>query len=125
MSRDTEPVVESWYEDLETGRRFEVVDFDEDDAEVEIRYLDGDTETIDLDEWYELDLEQLEPPEEWDDTGDAGAQAVEAAEVEEEEEEEEDKPKRGNRRRVLHEDDDEEDAADEWNDDGDRWGDDD
>jgi hypothetical protein len=67
MSRDTEPVVNTWYEDLETGRQFAVVDVDEDEAVVEIQYEDGDTEDIDLDEWYELDLELIESPEDWDD----------------------------------------------------------
>ena len=106
MSRDTEPVVASWYEDLETGRHFEVVDFDEDDAVVEIQYDDGDTDEIDLDEWYELDLEPVEPPEAWRaGAGDEDSAKTDYAGAEPKEEEED--LTRGPRRRVLEEEEDE------------------
>lgn len=64
MSRDNEPVVDNWYENLESGRKFEVTDIDEDNGMIEIQYLDGDTAELDLDEWYELELEAIEAPEE-------------------------------------------------------------
>ncbi len=64
MSRDNEPIVDHWFENLESGRKFEVTDIDEDNGMIEIQYLDGDTAELDLDEWYELELEAIEAPEE-------------------------------------------------------------
>ncbi|OGI51406.1 MAG: hypothetical protein A3E57_04800 [Candidatus Muproteobacteria bacterium RIFCSPHIGHO2_12_FULL_60_33] len=66
-----EPVVGAFYEDLEeNGRTFEVLAFDENDGTIEVRYSDGTTDEIDLDDWYGMDLEQLESDEEEDDTDD-------------------------------------------------------
>lgn len=59
-----EPVVGAFYEDREEdGRTFEVTAFDENDGTIEIQYGDGTTEEIDLDDWYGMDLEQLESDE--------------------------------------------------------------
>lgn len=66
-----EPVVGAFYEDLEEdGRTFEVVAFDENDGMIEIQYSDGTTDEIDLDDWYGMDLEQLESEEDDDDKDD-------------------------------------------------------
>ncbi len=66
-----EPVVGAFYEDLEEdGRTFEVLAFDENDGTIEIQYGDGTTDEIDLDDWYGMDLEQLESDED-DDEDDA------------------------------------------------------
>ena len=63
-----EPVVGAFYEDREEdGRTFEVTAFDENDGTIEIQYSDGTTDEIDLDDWYGMDLEQLESEED-DDT---------------------------------------------------------
>ncbi|OGI37025.1 MAG: hypothetical protein A2V91_06155 [Candidatus Muproteobacteria bacterium RBG_16_64_10] len=32
---------------------------------VEIQHFDGDVEELDRDSWYELDIEPIEPPEDW------------------------------------------------------------
>jgi hypothetical protein len=32
---------------------------------VEIQYFDGEVEELDLDSWYEMALEPIEPPEDW------------------------------------------------------------
>lgn len=62
-----EPVVGAFYEDREEdGRTFEVTAFDENDGTIEIQYSDGSTDEIDLDDWYGMDLEQLESDEEDD-----------------------------------------------------------
>jgi hypothetical protein len=73
---------------------------DEDDELVEIEYLDGEIEELDLDTWHELDLELTEEPEGWSDEADAD---------EEEEEEEED----------FDDDDDEDDDDDDEDEDDD------
>ena len=41
--------------------------FDEDAEIVEIEYLDGEIEELDLEEWHELDLELTDEPEGWSD----------------------------------------------------------
>jgi hypothetical protein len=66
-----EPVVGAFYADREEdGRTFEVIAFDENDGTIEIQYGDGTTDEIDLDDWYGMDLEQLESEEEEDEAED-------------------------------------------------------
>jgi len=77
VSRDYEPVPGQWYENLEEEESFRVLSVDEDSELVEIEYLDGDIEEIDLEAWHEMDLEHTEEPEGW-------------SEPEEDEDEEED-----------------------------------
>jgi hypothetical protein len=78
VGRDYEPVVGQWYENVEEDDSFRVLSVDPDAELVEIEYLDGDIEEIDLDTWHEMDLERIAEPEGW------------AAEDDDEEEEEED-----------------------------------
>ncbi|MGA7539566.1 MAG: DUF6763 family protein [Steroidobacteraceae bacterium] len=82
MSRDYEPVPGQWYENLEDEESFRVLTVDEDSELVEIEYLDGEIEEIDLETWHEMDLERTDEPEGW-------AESDEEEEDEEEEEEEE------------------------------------
>jgi hypothetical protein len=65
VTRDYEPVVGQWYENLEESDSFRVLSVDADAELVEIEYLDGDIEEIDLDTWAELDLDEIEQPEGW------------------------------------------------------------
>lgn len=95
MGRDYEPVKGQWYENVEDDETFRVLSVDEDAELVEIEYLDGDIEELDIDAWHEMDLERIEEPEGWADQ--------KAADGEDDDDEEED------------EDDDEED--DDWDDD--------
>ena len=78
VSRDYEPVPGQWYENIEEEESFRVLTVDEDSETVEIEYLDGDIEEIDLEAWHEMDLDRTEEPEGWSETD------------EDEEEEEED-----------------------------------
>ena len=66
-SRDYEPVKGQWYENVEDEETFRVLSVDEDAEIVEIEYLDGDIEELDLEEWHEFDLELIEEPEGWSD----------------------------------------------------------
>jgi hypothetical protein len=100
VSRDYEPVPGQWYENIEEEESFRVLSVDEDSELVEIEYLDGDIEEIDLETWHEMDLERTEEPEGW--TGSA----------EEEEEEGEEKKEED-----WDEDDDEDDDDDDWDED--------
>jgi len=98
VSRDYEPVVGQWYENLEEEESFRVLSVDEDSELVEIEYLDGDIEEIDLEAWHEMDLEMIEEPEGW-------------AESDEDEDEEEDED--------WEEEEDEDEDDDDWDEDED------
>ncbi len=65
MTTEADPVVENWYQHLDKGQKFRVVALSEDDRSVEIQYFDGDVEEIALDDWYELEIEPVEAPENW------------------------------------------------------------
>lgn len=62
---DVDPIIGNWYRNEETGNDFEVVALDDDAQTIEIQYFDGELEELDLDAWYELPLEAIEPPEDW------------------------------------------------------------
>ncbi len=102
VSRDYEPVPGQWYENVEEEESFRVLSVDEDSELVEIEYLDGDVEEIDLETWHEMDLEAIAEPEGW-----AGSSKHPEDEKEEEEDEEEE------------EDTDEDEEDDDWDDDED------
>ena len=85
MSRDHDPVVGQWYQNLEEEESFQVLKVDEDSELIEIQYVDGDVEEIDLETWAEMDLEKTQEPEGW-----SGSEAEEDDEEVEEEEEDED-----------------------------------
>jgi hypothetical protein len=65
VSRDFEPAVGQWYENVEENEQFRVIAVDEDALLVEIEYLDGDIEELDMDTWAEFDLEKISQPEGW------------------------------------------------------------
>lgn len=70
MSRDYEPVAGQWYENLEEEESFRVLTVDEDSELVEIEYLDGDIEEMDIESWHEMDLERIQQPEGWSESDD-------------------------------------------------------
>ncbi len=67
MGREYAPVPGKWYENREEDETFRVLSVDEDEELVEIEYVDGELEELDLDTWHELDLEPTEQPEGWSD----------------------------------------------------------
>ncbi len=108
MAREYEPVVGQWYENIDENETFRVLSVDEDAELIEVEYLDGDIEEIDLETWRELDLDRTEEPEGWAASHDEGREE----EGEEEEEEEDD-------------DDEDEDLDEDWDEDEDEDDDDD
>jgi len=90
VSRDYEPVAGQWYENVEEEESFRVLSVDEDSEIVEIEYLDGDIEEIDLETWHEMDLEKTDEPEGWSDTDEDEDDEDDWDEEEEEEEDDED-----------------------------------
>lgn len=108
MGRDYEPVKGQWYENLEDEETFRVLSVDEDSELVEIEYLDGDIEEMDLDTWHELDLERIEEPEGW--AGD---------DLDDEDEDDDDDDEDDDDLDDDDWDDDEDDDDDDWEDDDD------
>jgi len=108
VGREYAPVPGKWYENREEEETFRVLSVDEDDELVEIEYVDGEIEELDLDTWHELDLEPTEQPEGWSDESESDEDEEEDDEDYDEDEDEEDED---------DEDDDDEDLDDEDEDD--------
>ncbi|MCW5573112.1 MAG: hypothetical protein KIT37_08785 [Steroidobacteraceae bacterium] len=70
MSRDFEPTPGQWYENVEEEETFRVLTVDEDSELIELEYLDGEIEEIDVETWHEMDLEKVSEPEGWADRDD-------------------------------------------------------
>jgi hypothetical protein len=85
VAREYEPVAGQWYENIDENESFRVLSVDEDSELIEIEYLDGDIEEIDLDTWQELDLDKIDQPEGW-----SGEDEDEEEEEDEEEDEKDD-----------------------------------
>jgi hypothetical protein len=107
VSRDHEPVRGRWYENVEEEETFRVLSVDEDTEVVEIEYLDGELEEIDIDTWHELDLEVTEEPEGWSEDDDDDDEDEDEDEEEEDEDDDDDDD---------WDDDDDEDEDEEEND---------
>ena len=64
MVNEFKPRIGDWYQNI--GRdNFEIVALDEDEETMEIQYFDGAVEEIDFDSWYEMEIQPIEPPEDW------------------------------------------------------------
>jgi hypothetical protein len=90
VGREYAPVPGKWYENREEEETFRVLSVDEDDELVEIEYVDGEIEELDLDTWHELDLEPTETPEGWSDESDSDEDEDEDDFDDEDEDEDED-----------------------------------
>jgi hypothetical protein len=88
VAREYEPVAGQWFENVDENESFRVLSVDEDAELIEIEYLDGDIEELDLDAWAELDLEKIEQPEGW--SGAAAEEEEEDEDWDEDEDEDED-----------------------------------
>src|SRR5262245_64023197 len=109
MASELEPIVGDWYN--YRGRVFTVIDVDEDEGIVEIQYVSGTVQQVDLNAWYDMDLEQSEEPEDWNSDVEDEANVIEHDDSPrdsrwENEDDEEDE-----------DEDDEEDEDDDWEDD--------
>lgn len=65
MSTEVDPITGNWYQHLDKGQEFQVIDVDDTTGIIETQHFDGDIEEIPVDEWFQLELEQIEPPEDW------------------------------------------------------------
>ncbi len=57
--------VGSWYHETSQHLVFEVVAIDEDAGTIELQHLDGEIDEFDAETWEELELAEIEPPEDW------------------------------------------------------------
>jgi hypothetical protein len=90
VGREYAPVPGKWYENKEEEETFRVLSVDEDNELVEIEYLDGEIEELDLDTWHELDLELTEEPEGWSDEADDDEEEEDDLDEDEDEDEDDD-----------------------------------
>lgn len=65
MSYDLEPTIGSWYYRIDDEQTFKVVDIDEENDLIELRFADGEVEEISVDAWREMDLEIGAEPDDW------------------------------------------------------------
>ncbi len=63
MRKIESPRIGDWYKDKEFHDLFEVVASDEKEGYVAVQYFSGEIEEFDFDSWYQLNLEQIPPPE--------------------------------------------------------------
>jgi len=64
MANTYQPRLGDWYKSI-TSDRFEIVALDDDASTMEVQYFDGAIEEIDFDTWSEMEIVQIEPPEDW------------------------------------------------------------
>ena len=65
MVGELDPIEGNWYHNLDKERDFMVVNVSETEGTVDIQYFDGDIDELEMEEWEEMDLEEIEPPEDW------------------------------------------------------------
>jgi len=65
MTTVADPIIGSWYKDLESMLKFKVIAIDEKDDAIEIQYLNGDISEYDNDSWYNSSFDCIEAPEDW------------------------------------------------------------
>jgi len=65
MIGEIDPIEGNWYHHLDREKDFMVVDVNKREGTVDIQYFDGDIEELEMEEWEEMDLEEIEPPEDW------------------------------------------------------------
>ena len=58
-------MISQWYRHRDKGQQFYVTALDEEDGTVETQHFDGDVEEMDFDDWHQLSIETIEPPEDW------------------------------------------------------------
>jgi hypothetical protein len=87
VAREYEPVAGQWYENIDENESFRVLSVDEDSELIEIEYLDGDIEELDLDTWREFDLDKIDQPEGWSAPEDEEEEEKEKADKDDEDEE--------------------------------------
>jgi hypothetical protein len=90
VSRDYEPQAGQWYEDLDTEETFQVLSVDPDEEIIRIQWPDREVQSLELDQWNEMDLELAVPPEGWVDDVEEADDEDDEDDIELEEEDDDD-----------------------------------
>ncbi|MBI5451218.1 MAG: hypothetical protein HY940_07655 [Gammaproteobacteria bacterium] len=72
MATEIDPVINNWYRPADKGHEFRILSIDPVSGLIDIQYFDGDVDEIDLDSWYEGEMELIEQPESWSGAVDVG-----------------------------------------------------
>lgn len=65
MTTVADPIVGSWYKDLENNLKFKVINVEDDNDTIEVQYLNGDIGEYDQESWYASTFDYIEEPEDW------------------------------------------------------------
>lgn len=65
MTTVADPIIGSWYKDVENNLMFKVVAIEESDDSIEVQYYNGDIGEYDHDSWYSSTFDYIEDPEDW------------------------------------------------------------
>lgn len=65
MIGELDPIEGNWYNDLDKDQDFMVVDVNRLEGTIDIQNFDGDIVELEMEEWEEMDMEEIEPPEDW------------------------------------------------------------
>lgn len=65
MTTITDPVIGSWYKDVENDISFKVVAIEDNGDSIEVQYVDGEISEYDRDSWYNSTFDCIEAPEDW------------------------------------------------------------
>jgi hypothetical protein len=65
------PIIGQWYYDRANDREFEILNIDKEEGIIELQYLEGEKEEIELESWEDLNLAKIaEPVANWDEEED-------------------------------------------------------
>lgn len=65
MTTVADPIIGSWYKDLEKSVIFKVIAIEERDDSIEVQYDDGDIGEYDKESWYASTFDYIEEPKDW------------------------------------------------------------
>ncbi len=65
MTTVADPIIGSWYKDVENNLKFKIINIEESDDSIEVQYLNGDIGEYDHDSWYHSTFDYIEDPEDW------------------------------------------------------------
>lgn len=65
MTTIADPIIGSWYKDLENNLKFKVINIEDDSDSIEVQYLNGDIGEYDNESWYASTFDYIEDPEDW------------------------------------------------------------
>jgi hypothetical protein len=65
MATEADPILENWYRHVDKGQRFQIIAVDEEEGLIEVQHFDGGLEELEITDWYQMELEPIEEPENW------------------------------------------------------------